>query len=40
MEMISLGPDVLGGHSPDERLNIRSVSKIWKFLLALLKNLA
>ncbi len=40
MEMISLGPNVLGGHSPDERLNIRSVSKIWKFLLALLKNLA
>ena len=40
MEMISLGPDVLGGHSPDERLNIRSVSKIWKFLLTLLKNLA
>jgi len=40
MEMISLGPDVCGGHSPDERLNIRSVSKIWKFLLALLKNFA
>ena len=40
MEMISLGPDVRGGHSPDERLNIRSVSKIWKFLLTLLKNLA
>ena len=40
MEMISLGPDVIGGHSPDERLNIKSVSKIWKFLLALLKNLA
>ncbi len=40
MEMISLGPNVLGGHSPDERLNIKSVSKIWKFLLVLLKNLA
>ena len=39
MEMISLGPDVLGGHSPDERLKIKSVAKIWKFLLALLKNL-
>jgi len=39
MEMISLGPTVYGCHSPDERLNIRSVSKIWKFLLALLKNL-
>ena len=40
MEMISLGPNVLGGHSPDERLNIKSVSKIWKFLLVLLKNLS
>jgi dipeptidase D len=40
MEMISLGPNVLGGHSPDERLQIRSVSKLWEFLIALLKNLA
>ncbi len=39
MDMISIGPDVLGGHSPDERLKIKSVAKIWKFLLALLKNL-
>ena len=40
MEMISLGPNVVGGHSPDERLQISSVSKIWEFLIALLKNLA
>ncbi|NHJ22868.1 MAG: aminoacyl-histidine dipeptidase [Candidatus Lokiarchaeota archaeon] len=40
MEMISLGPNVRGGHSPDERLQIRSVSKIWNFLISLLKNLA
>ncbi|MHA1233591.1 MAG: beta-Ala-His dipeptidase [Promethearchaeota archaeon] len=40
MEMISLGPNVRGGHSPDERLEIRSVSKIWTILLGLLKNLA
>ncbi len=39
MEMISLGPNVLGGHSPDERLEIKSVAKIWKFLMALLQNL-
>ena len=39
MEMISLGPNVLGGHSPDERLKIKSVAKIWKFLIALLQNL-
>ena len=39
MEMISLGPNVRGGHSPDERLQIKSVAKIWKFLIALLQNL-
>jgi len=39
MEMISLGPNVRGGHSPDERLEIKSVAKIWKFLIALLQNL-
>jgi len=39
MEMISLGPNVLGGHSPDERLEIKSIAKVWKFLIALLQNL-
>ena len=39
MEMISFGPDVLGCHSPDEKLKIRSVEKVWKFLVTLLKNL-
>lgn len=39
MQMISIGPDIIGGHSPDERLKIRSSEKIWKFLIALLKNL-
>ncbi len=39
MDMISLGPYVLGGHSPDERLKIKSVAKIWKFLIALLQKL-
>ncbi len=39
MEMISLGPNVIGNHSPDERLNVQSVVKVWKYLIALLKNL-
>jgi len=39
MQMISIGPNIKGGHSPDERLNIRSVEKIWKFLIILLKKL-
>ena len=39
MQMISIGPDIIGGHSPDERLKIGSSEKIWKFLITLLKNL-
>ena len=39
MEMISFGPTIIGPHSPDERVNINSVEKIWRFLVALLKNL-
>jgi dipeptidase D len=39
LEMISFGPTNLNGHSPDERLNVKSVEKIWNFLKKLLKNL-
>jgi len=40
MQMISIGPNVEGGHSPDERLSINSVEIIWRFLLKLLKKLS
>jgi dipeptidase D len=40
MEVISFGPDIKGGHSPDERLRVESVSKIWKILTELLKQLS
>lgn len=39
MEVISFGPDIKGGHSPDERLRVKSVSKIWNILINLLKKL-
>ncbi|MBD3216200.1 MAG: beta-Ala-His dipeptidase [Candidatus Lokiarchaeota archaeon] len=39
LEMISLGPTVLGGHSPDEKLRIKSVAKIWSLLIELLQNI-
>ena len=39
MEMISFGPTIIGPHSPDERVNINSVEKIWRFLEILLKNI-
>ncbi|MFX0024944.1 MAG: beta-Ala-His dipeptidase [Candidatus Hermodarchaeota archaeon] len=39
MEIISIGPDITDVHSPDERLKIKSVERIWNFLIALLKKL-
>lgn len=32
MEMISFGPNIRGAHSPDERVQISSVAKFWRFL--------
>ncbi|MCW5515835.1 aminoacyl-histidine dipeptidase [Muriicola sp. Z0-33] len=37
-EMVSFGPTIRGAHSPDERVNISSVQKFWKFLNAVLAN--
>ena len=39
MDMISFGPTILGAHSPDERVQISSVQKFWKFLTAVLKEI-
>lgn len=39
MEMISFGPNIRGAHSPDERVQISSVQKFWKFLLLTLENI-
>ena len=39
MEMISIGPTMVGPHSPEERLNINSVKKVWNFLIKLINNL-
>jgi len=38
MDMVSFGPTIRGAHSPDERVNIDSVQKFWKFLLAVLED--
>lgn len=38
-DMISIGPDIKGAHSPDERLHIESTQKFWKHLLDILVNL-
>ncbi|MHA1489242.1 MAG: beta-Ala-His dipeptidase [Promethearchaeota archaeon] len=39
MEMIAIGSQHEFPHSPDERLNIKSVEKIWNFLIHLLLQL-
>ena len=37
MDMISFGPTIRFPHSPDEKVNIETVSKFWEFLLETLK---
>ncbi len=39
LDMISCGPTILGAHSPEERIEIVTVEKWWKFLIELLKNI-
>jgi dipeptidase D len=39
MDMISFGPNIKGAHSPDERAQISSVQKYWKFVLEILRNI-
>ena len=39
MEMVSFGPTIRGAHSPDERANIPSAQKFWKYLQEILKNI-
>ena len=36
MQMISFGPNIRGAHSPDEKVQISSVQKYWKYLMKVL----
>lgn len=38
-DMISLGPDIRGAHTPEEKVKIQSVERIWEFVLELLQKL-
>ena len=38
MEMISFGPTMKNPHSPDEKLNIPSMGKLWDFLVMLMES--
>ena len=39
LDMVSFGPTIRGMHSPDERLDIKSVQKFWDLLITVLKEL-
>lgn len=39
MDMISIGPDLQYPHSPDERVSISSVEKVWKFITTTLERI-
>ena len=39
MEMVSIGPTILGAHSPDERCHIPAVSTYWQLLTQLLATI-
>jgi dipeptidase D len=37
LDMISFGPTIRGAHTPEERIEIESVERFWKFLLRMLE---
>jgi dipeptidase D len=39
LDMISFGPTIRFPHSPDEKVNIASVEKFWKFIIETLKQI-
>jgi dipeptidase D len=39
MQMVSFGPNIRGAHSPDEKVQISSVQKFWRFFLQLLQRI-
>jgi len=38
LDMISFGPTIKGAHTPEERIQIATVDKFWKFLLMMLEK--
>jgi len=40
MDMVSFGPEIVNAHSPDEAVNIFSVERFWKLLVAILDKVA
>ena len=40
LDIVSFGPNITGAHSPDEKVQISSVQKIWKLFAATLQGVA
>ncbi len=40
LDIVSFGPNITGAHSPDERVQVSSVQKIWKLFAATLQGVA
>jgi len=40
LDIVSFGPNIQGAHSPDEKVQISSVQKIWKLFTATMEELA
>jgi dipeptidase D len=38
MDMISFGPTIKNPHSPDEKIEIESIGKVWDFMVALFES--
>lgn len=38
LDIVSIGPNIYGAHTPDERIEIESVGKTWNLLLKILEN--
>ena len=38
LPMISIGPDIIGAHTPSEKLNLEAAEKVWIYLKEILKS--
>lgn len=36
--MVSIGPTLEGVHSPDDKIYVHTVPRLWEFLMAILRN--
>jgi di/tripeptidase len=39
MDMVSIGPDILGIHTPDERMNLASYNRVYEYIVRVLEEL-